>query len=155
MNLHELKELHVREVRDLEFLKSSQMHFPYYPEKPDPVWKQPSLVTSLSWTWEKGGQKPQCPRWGRRSIRKSKQKCPSAKLCQCKQSTQSRTLLGEKRNLTQHYLYLLLLHEIGLPYHQTESMLAIESDHSAVLGRTHWSDNWNVLGGKQKLYPLN
>lgn len=88
-------------------------------------------------------------------IRKSKQKCPSAKLCQCKQSTQSRTLLGEKRNLTQHYLYLLLLHEIGHAHHQTESMLAIESDHSAALGRTRWSDNWNVPGGKQKLYPLN
>lgn len=46
----------------------------YYPENPETTWRWPYLIRQISFflgPWGRGGQKPQCPRWGGRKGRKA------------------------------------------------------------------------------------
>lgn len=119
MNLYELKELHVREVRDTKFQKSSRTLPPLHPERPGTIWRQPHLVIQISLPGLEGKEVRNLVAQGgagRRRGRKVEQKCPSAKMCQCQEPTQSRTQLerelGENRNSSQiicsYYYYMRL-----------------------------------------------
>lgn len=136
-----------------DFWRVPACTFPYYRERPGTIWRQPHLMlqNSLPWSWGKGGQKPQSPRWGRRRIRKGRQKSPSREIWQGKQPTQSRTPLGEKRNLMPNYLCLLLLHETGHPNHQNECVCYWKWPQCWRC----WSNIWNICSGREKLFPLN